>query len=290
VRCACIDVGSNTTRLLVADTVAGGIRDVLNERVFTLIGKSVGDDGRIPQDKLDETATVVADQAERARDLGAERIRAVATAAIRSAANARELVDAVEEHAGIPLEVLRGEEEARLAFQGAARAAGALGTLAVIDVGGGSTEVAVGAAAGLVVAAQSIPVGSSVLAKTYLRSDPPGEAELEAVRAEVARAFGGFEAPAVDTAVAVGGSASSLLHLAGAELGPAELARALDALCSEPAEAVASRVGLDPVRVRLLPAGVLVLAELARRLNQPLRICKGGLREGVILEMIGRPA
>ena len=288
-RCACIDVGSNTTRLLVADTIPGGIRDVLNERVFTLIGKSVGDDGRIPQDKLDETATVVADQAERARDLGAERIRAVATAAIRSAANARELVDAVEEHAGIPLEVLRGEEEARLAFQGAARAAGALGTLAVIDVGGGSTEVAVGAAAGLVVAAQSIPVGSSVLAKTYLRSDPPGEAELEAVRAEVARAFGGFEAPAVDTAVAVGGSASSLLHLAGAELGPAELARALDALCSEPAEAVASRVGLDPVRVRLLPAGVLVLAELARRLNQPLRICKGGLREGVIMEMIGRP-
>ena len=256
--------------------------------MFTLIGQSLGGDGQIPQDKLDETATVVAEQAEQARDVGAERIRAVATAAIRRAANARELVDAVEERAGIPLEVLRGEEEARLAFHGAARAARALGTLAVIDVGGGSTEIAVGAAAGLVVKADSIPVGSSVLARTYLRADPPGEAELEAVRAEVARAFGAFEAPPVDTAVAVGGSASSLLHLAGAELGPAELARALDALCSEPAEVVASRVGLDPVRVRLLPAGVLVLAELARQLDQPLRICKGGLREGVILDMIGK--
>ena len=95
-RCACIDVGSNTTRLLVADTVPGGFRDVRNERVFTLIGRSLGDGDRIPPDKIDETAAVVADQAEQARDLGAERIRAVATAAIRRAANARELVDAVE--------------------------------------------------------------------------------------------------------------------------------------------------------------------------------------------------
>jgi len=88
----------------------------------------------------------------------------------------------------------------------------------------------------------------------------------------------------------VGGSASSLLHLAGAELGPTELARALEALCAEPAEVLGSRVSLDPIRVRLLPAGVLVLAELARRLQRPLQICKGGLREGVIMEMMGTPA
>ena len=62
-RCACIDVGSNTTRLLVADTVPGGIQDVLNERVFTLIGRSLGDGERIPPEKIEETAAVVADQA-----------------------------------------------------------------------------------------------------------------------------------------------------------------------------------------------------------------------------------
>jgi exopolyphosphatase/guanosine-5'-triphosphate,3'-diphosphate pyrophosphatase len=288
VRCACIDVGSNTTRLLVADTVPGGIQEVLTQRAFTLIGRSLGDGAEIPEAKLDETAAVVAEQAEVARELGAERIRAVATAAIRRAANARDLVSAVELRAGLPLDVLRGEEEARLAFQGAARAAGVLGALAVIDVGGGSTEVAIGTAAGQVLHAESIPIGSSLLAERHLQADPPSSAELERVREEVARAFQQFEPPAVDHAVAVGGSASSLLHLAGIELGATELARALDALCSEPSEVLAGRVGLDPVRVRLLPAGVLVLAEVARRVRQPLRICKGGLREGVILEMIGR--
>jgi exopolyphosphatase/guanosine-5'-triphosphate,3'-diphosphate pyrophosphatase len=289
VRCACIDVGSNTTRLLVADTVPGGFTDVRNERAFTLIGRSLGDDDQIPPDKIDETAAVVADQAERARDMGADRIRAVATAAIRRAANARELVDAVERRAGVPLEVLKGEDEARLAFSGAARAAGAVGTLAVIDVGGGSTEIGIGDATGRVERAESIPVGSSVLADRYLSSDPPTDAELEAMRVEIARAFDHYDAPAVDHAVAVGGSATSLLHLAGPQLGPEELEMALAVLCADPTEVVASRVGLEQVRVRLLPAGVLLLAALARRLAQPLRICKGGLREGVILEMMGNP-
>ena len=288
-RSACIDVGSNTTRLLVADTVPGGFRDVVNERVFTLIGRSLGHGERIPPEKIEETAAVVADQAERARDLGAERIRAVATAAIRRATNARDLVAAVEWRAGIPLEVLNGEDEARLAFSGAARAVGAVGTLAVIDVGGGSTEIAIGDAAGRVTHAESIPVGSSVLTDRHLRSDPATDAELEAVREDVAHAFDRFDAPVVDHAVAVGGSATSLLHLAGQQLGPEELEAALETLRAEPAEALAPRVGLDPVRVRLLPAGVLVLAELARRIARPLRICKGGLREGVILEMIGSP-
>jgi exopolyphosphatase / guanosine-5'-triphosphate,3'-diphosphate pyrophosphatase len=287
VRCACIDVGSNTTRLLVADTVPGGIRDVRNARVFTLIGRSLGDAGRIPPQKVDETAAVVAEQVELARELGAERIRAVATAAIRRAANARDLVEAIERRAGLPLEVLSGEDEARLAFTGAARVVGAVGTLAVIDVGGGSTEIAIGRGDGRPLHAESIPVGSLVLAERHLRSDPPTASELDAVRSEITQTFESFDPPKVDQAVAVGGSASSLLHLAGDQLGAKELDRALELLCAGPAAAVAARIGLEPVRVRLLPAGALVLAELARRLAQPLRICKGGLREGVILEMIG---
>lgn len=286
-RCACIDVGSNTTRLLVADAVPGGIQAVVNERAFTLLGRSLGGSGQIPAEKIEETAAVVAEQAELAHELGAEQIRVVATAAIRRATNARELVTAVGRLAGLPLEVLEAKEEARLAFYGAARAVAATGTLAVIDVGGGSTEIAVGAASGPVTWAETIPVGSSVLAERYLDTDPPTRAELDAAREELARAVADFEAPAVDQAVAVGGSASSLLHLAGAELGPDELDGALDALCREPAEALAARVDLDPVRVRLMPAGVLVLAEVARVLERPLRICKGGLREGVILEMTG---
>jgi exopolyphosphatase/guanosine-5'-triphosphate,3'-diphosphate pyrophosphatase len=285
VRCACIDVGSNTTRLLVADSELGEIEAVHDDRVFTLIGRSLDGAGRIPPAKVDETAAVVARQAGLAEERGAEQIRAVATAAIRLASNAPDLVAAVERRAGIELEVLTGEEEAELAFHGAASAVGEEGRLAVIDVGGGSTEIAVGTAAGGVESAESISIGSSVLAERHLRADPPSEPERAALRDEIARALDHFEPPTVDLAVAVGGSASSLLHLAGRELGPDALERAVTTLCSEPAGVLSERFRLEPVRVRLLPAGALVLAELARRIGQPLRICRGGLREGVILEM-----
>ena len=286
-RCACIDVGSNTTRLLVADVEGGQIEDVRNERVFTLIGRSLDSAGRIPPGKLEETGAVVARQAELAGELGAKRIRAVGTAAIRQAANAQGLVAAIQRRAGIELEVLTGEDEARLAFRGAAHAVAATGTFLVIDVGGGSTEIAVGSVRTGVERAESIPIGSSVLAERHLRADPPSESERAALRDEVARTLENLELPTADQAVAVGGSATSLLHLAGRELGPDELDSALDTLCSAPTEELSERFRLDPVRVRLLPAGVLVLAELARRLDRPLRICKGGLREGVILEMMG---
>ena len=286
-RCACIDVGSNTTRLLVAESIQDDFRDLCNERVFTLIGRSLADDRRIPSEKIEETASAVAAQAEQARAFGAAAIRVVATAAIRRAANAAELAEAVESRALLPLEVLTGEEEARLAYRGAAHVFGGTGTLAVVDVGGGSTELAFGDAGGRIEHATSVPIGSSTLAERHFTGDPPSLEQIERARSEVADAFQNFKSRAADRAVAVGGSASSLLHLAGGELGEARLAIALETLLSEPASAIAARFELDPERVRLMPAGVLVLDELARRLGQPLRICKGGLREGVIMEMMG---
>ena len=157
----------------------------------------------------------------------------------------------------------------------------------MIDVGGGSTEIAIGDAAGRVTHAESIPVGSSVLADRHLRSDPPTDSELEAVREEVAHAFDWFDAPAVDHAVAVGGSATSLLHLAGERARAGGTRRSARNVARGTDGGARDSRWVGPVRVRLLPAGVLVLAELARQMAQPLRICKGGLREGVILEMIG---
>ncbi|HYH59299.1 MAG TPA: hypothetical protein VD790_08790 [Thermoleophilaceae bacterium] len=286
-RLGCIDVGSNTTRLLVAEGIPDGLRDVLNERAFTLIGRSLTSDGRIPPEKIEETADAVMRQAEQARAAGAEAVRVVATAAIRRAANAADLAAAVEGATGLELEVLGGEEEARLAFRGAANAFGEAGSLAVVDVGGGSTEVAFGAGDGTIAAAASVAVGSSTLAERHLASDPPRADQIAAARAEAAAAFAGLESRPVDRAVAVGGSASSLQHLAGRELGHVELAEALDTLLTEPAWEVAQRFELDPERVRLLPAGLVILTEVALCLQQSLRVCKGGLREGVILEMLG---
>jgi exopolyphosphatase / guanosine-5'-triphosphate,3'-diphosphate pyrophosphatase len=119
--CACIDIGSNTTRLLVAERRDGVLREVLAQRAFTRIGKSLGDTREIPAAKVAETAEVVATQVRMAREVGAKRIDAVATAAIRKATNRGELQSAVADAAGVELKVLSEEEEARLSFVGATR-------------------------------------------------------------------------------------------------------------------------------------------------------------------------
>ena len=142
----CIDIGSNTTRLLVAQCEAGSLRELASQRAFTRIGKSLKKDGRIPKKKVEEIAAVVAAQARAARESGVQQLVTVATAAIRDAPNRLALADAVRRSGGGDLRVVSGDEEARLAFVGAARTltTPADGTLGVVDVGGGSTEIAVG--------------------------------------------------------------------------------------------------------------------------------------------------
>jgi exopolyphosphatase / guanosine-5'-triphosphate,3'-diphosphate pyrophosphatase len=285
---ACIDIGSNTTRLLVADAGAGRLRELVVQRAFTRIGKSLLTGGAIPEEKIAEIAEVAAGQARMAREVGAELVVGVATAAIRSAPNRDELVEAVERAGGTALSVLSGEEEARLAFVGATRTltTPVEGTIAVIDVGGGSTELAVGDPRGEVDWAGSFRIGSGFLADSYLRSDPPSVAELESVRKHVDGAFEGLEPPPADSAVAVGGTATSLRRLVGGELSYETLERGVRVLSVTPIEEVAQRFELDPQRVRLLPAGILILETLSRRLGLPLRIARGGLREGVLLELV----
>jgi exopolyphosphatase/guanosine-5'-triphosphate,3'-diphosphate pyrophosphatase len=284
----CIDIGSNTTRLLVADARKGRLRELVTQRAFTRIGKSLPEGGEIPPEKIAETAEVVATQTRVAREVGAEQIVAVATAAIRTALNRTELCEAVEEAGGMPLTILSGEEEARLAFVGASRTltTPADGTLAVIDVGGGSTELAVGEPDGTVAWSGSFRIGSGFLADAYLHSDPPSVSELEAVRSHVEGTFEGLAPPRADSAVAVGGTATSLRRLVGAELSYETLERGIRVMSLTPIAEVAERFELDPERVRLLPAGILVLATLSKCLDLPLRIARGGLREGVLLELV----
>jgi exopolyphosphatase/guanosine-5'-triphosphate,3'-diphosphate pyrophosphatase len=111
---ACIDIGSNTTRLLVAELSDGRPRDLMTQRAFTSIGKSLSR-ARIPPEKIEETAEVVARQARLARELGADAIAVVATAAVRAAKNRDEFEAAVADQTRLPVRVLTGDEEARLA-------------------------------------------------------------------------------------------------------------------------------------------------------------------------------
>jgi exopolyphosphatase/guanosine-5'-triphosphate,3'-diphosphate pyrophosphatase len=147
VRCACIDIGSNTTRLLVAEPDEAGLREVLAQRVFTRL-RSVDD--TIAAEKLGEVAATVAAQVRLARDAGADDVVAVGTAAIRGARNGDELCAAVRDASGVEVAVLSGEDEARLAFLGATRTARDVPDemVAVVDVGGGSSEIVCGTAKG----------------------------------------------------------------------------------------------------------------------------------------------
>jgi exopolyphosphatase/guanosine-5'-triphosphate,3'-diphosphate pyrophosphatase len=286
--CACIDIGSNTTRLLVADANDGQLRELVTQRAFTRIGKSLNAGGAIPSAKIAETAEVVRTQASVARQVGAEHVVAVATAAIRNAPNRDELLGAVADAGGMPLEVLTGEEEARLAFVGATRTLlqPADGTIAVVDVGGGSSEIAVGEPDGRMAWSASFRIGSGFLADSYLRTDPPAVDELQKMRRHVAGTFEGLEPPPALSAVAVGGTATSLRRLLGAELSHETLERGIRVLSTTRIADVATRFELDAERVRLLPAGILVLEAISDLLELPLRIARGGLREGVLLELV----
>jgi len=287
--CGCIDIGTNTTRVLVAEARPAGLREVLQRRAFTRLGRGLAPGGTIPAARIAETAAVVAEQHALAEQAGASTIRAVATAVIRRAANRDEFVDAIRDHGGVEVCVLDGEEEARLAFHGATRTLGRPlpGRVAVVDVGGGSTEIAVGTLAGGVEWSASFAFGSGFLADAFLGGDPPEPDELRAVRMHAARALSGIDPGPVGTAIAVGGSAASLRRLVGETLDEQSLTRALSVLTSGPATDVAARFDLDAQRVRLMPAGLLALDAAAHALGQPLLIGCGGLREGVLLDLAG---
>jgi len=291
-RCACIDIGSNTTRLLVAADGQPRPRELFSERAFIRLGSARDADGEIGAQKVAEVAGVVARQVLLARELGVEAPRIVATAAVREAVNAAALIEAVRAACGISLEILSGEDEARLAFAGAI---GMLetpppGPLGVVDVGGGSTELVVGSVADGVTWSVSLPLGSCSVTDDDLPSDPPSQAELERLRERLARAFAGIDAPRPPAAYAVGGSATSLQRLIGNVLSADALSRGLQALVRRPAAEVALTLGLHAERARLLPGGLLVLDAASRALHAPLQLAGGGLREGVVMEELARLA
>jgi exopolyphosphatase/guanosine-5'-triphosphate,3'-diphosphate pyrophosphatase len=288
-RSACIDIGSNTTRLLVAERAGAGFREVLARRMFVPLATASG--GSIGAETIGVLAAVVAAHAATARECGARGVQAVATAAIRQAADRDALCAAVTREAGLPVRVLTDAEEARLAFAGATAMLEPppSGTIGVVDVGGGSSELVAGTAAGGVTWFRSVPVGSGVLTARHVREDPPGPAEIAALRADAEAAFGGVTAPVPAAAYAVGGSATSLHRVCGDELSPATLDRALTTLTAWPVREAAERLGLARERVRLLPAGLVLLRTASEAFGGvPLRVARGGLREGVVLEHFAR--
>ncbi|MFY9489019.1 MAG: hypothetical protein WAP35_10055 [Solirubrobacterales bacterium] len=289
---AVIDIGSNTTRLLVAERVGDGLREMLSQRTFTRLGRGIKDDGSIGSKKISEVIDTVCTQVRLAEVLGAEEVRGVATAATREATNGDELITGIEDRCGLRVELLDEADEARFAFIGATRAlpSDSDEVIAVIDVGGGSSEVAIGTLADGVRWSTSFKIGSGSVSDRFIASDPPAVNELDEARGYVASMFEDFSFPEIDLAIAIGGSAQSLRRMTGAVLEHETMERAIRLITRNAAAEVAEDFGLDIERVRVLPAGIMILEDISERLAQPLRIGRGGLREGVILEMLAARA
>ena len=290
--CAAIDIGSNTTRLLVAEPDDGQLRTVTQQRVYTRIGKGAKKNGKITAEKIAEVAEVVSSQLRLAEESGAEVTKIVATAAIRESKNRDKVVRAIEKEAGHEVDVLSDEDEGRFAFLGATKSLGhpTEGRIAVVDVGGGSSEVILGTVPEGVDEVKSYKIGSGSLTEDHLESDPPSAAEIRALRDHISDFFEDEELEQPEQAVAVGGSATSLRTLVGAVLEYETLERAVRVLSTDEIAEVAQRFELDARRVKLLPAGVLLLEKFSDMLGQPLQIGKGGLREGIILHMLSSDA
>jgi exopolyphosphatase / guanosine-5'-triphosphate,3'-diphosphate pyrophosphatase len=191
VRVAAIDCGTNSIRLLVADTVDGRLVDVTREMRIVRLGEGVDRTGSLAPQALERTRAALADYAATIRANGVERVRMVATSATRDAANRDVFVSMVREVLGRDPEVISGREEAALSFAGAVASLRDLrGPVMVADIGGGSTELVVGSpdgAGGL--RSRSMDVGCVRMTERHLRSDPPTPDQIEAAVADVRQAI-----------------------------------------------------------------------------------------------------
>jgi exopolyphosphatase/guanosine-5'-triphosphate,3'-diphosphate pyrophosphatase len=292
-RVAVIDVGSNTARLLVATVDAGGsVVPVAEERSYLRLGAEIERTGTLRRKKIVAAAATCGAFARRAAELGAVRSTLIVTAPGRQGASTAALTAALREATGLPVRVLTADGEGRLAYEGAvASATRALPeVVAVADVGGGSTEVAVGAPLLGAAWIQSADLGSLRLTRAHLSDDPPTARQLAAAAAAVRRALDGMSPPAPDVAFAVGGSARAVAKIVGRRFDAGDLDEVVRILSRRPAAKVARPFGIDAQRAETLLAGALLLAGVSRALGTSLELGRGGLREGAARELASVPA
>jgi len=297
-RMAAIDVGTNTVLLLVAERRGGALAPVLERAEITRLGRGVDATGRLDPAAVRETVAVLADFAASARALGAARIACVATSAARDAANGAEFFEAARRAAGLVPEVISGDEEARLVWASAWRDFGAAGgPLAVLDVGGGSTELSFGD--GPVPRGRtSLQVGAVRLTERHLRGDPPAAAEVARLREaarEALRPLASLALPRGGRLVGVAGTVTTLSAVAqalprydpgrvhGAALALAEVEALAARLAPLTVAARAALPGMEPKRADVILAGALIVAEAMGATGfDSLTVSDRGVRWGLL--------
>lgn len=300
-RLAAVDVGTNSVLLLVAERGEDGVvRPVREEAEITRLGRGVDRSGVLSPEGLTATLEVLGRFADLARGAGARALVVTATSAARDARNGAEFLARARERTGATVEILTGDEEARLSYLAVAQdfsaEAGEAGLLA-IDVGGGSTEFVHGRGR-TVLFRKSLDIGSVRLTERCVHSDPPTAAEQDAVRKAVHEALATLPPfPHEVRVVGVAGTVTSLFAVAHA-IDPYDAARVHGGwlsledvgsvrarLCAVPLADRRRIPGLQPKRADVLPAGALLFETALRHLGAAgARVSDRGLRWGVLLD------
>jgi len=278
-RVAVVDIGSNSTRLLIADVVGQKVAEVERQSRVTRLGRGVDLAGQLSAEAIEAACEAIADYVAICREVGVERIESIATSAVRDAANGEAFVAELRERFALSARVLDGEEEARLTYLGATcERPPAVPTL-VIDIGGGSTELIVGTGEEISFHA-SLQAGVVRHSERHLTTDPPSAIELEAlaadIRALIEAAAGGQPGANAQAGIAVAGTPTSLASIElglepydprqvhGHTLTLASIQRLLSQLASIPLSKRAEVTGLHPDRAPNIVAGVVILVEAMR--------------------------
>lgn len=299
-RVAAVDLGTNSTRLLVADVEGGRVEDLARETRITRLGEGVDGRRRLLPVPIARVRNCLSDFRRRADSLGAERTLLVATSAVRDAENGEAFLGEIEWSYGFATRLVSGEEEAALTYRGVTAGRGLDPGTIVVDLGGGSTEVI---ADGLRI---SLDIGSVRLTERFFVSDPPTQVELEdaaaAVRALLAERVPDDVRASTTAAIGVAGTVTTLAALDlglveydrervhGHRIGSAAVDELFARLAALPLAARREVPGLEPERAPMIVGGFLIVRELLRHFGlDALEVSEHDLLDGVALEAAELP-
>ena len=297
-RVASVDLGTNSTRLLVTDLDDGRLDDVVRRQKVTRLGEGVDERKRLLPAPIARARNVLVDFRREIEDLGAERTLLVATSAVRDAENGEAFLGEIEWSYGFATRLLSGDEEAQLTFRGAAVGRDLAEETLLVDIGGGSTEFVVGGPDGLRFH-ESVDFGSVRLTERFLHTDPPTADELDAcvhaARELLAERIPGDLRPR--TAIGVAGTITSIAALDrgledydpeqvhGHRLSRAGIAAQFDRLAALPLAERRQVPALDPDRAPVIVAGALILQEALQRFGlDGIEASEHDLLDGAALE------
>ena len=304
---AAIDIGTNSVLLVIAAAEAGVARPLLERATITRMGEGVDQSRRLAPAAVERNLACLRAYADDLRAHGSPRLDVVGTSALRDAQGAEEFLDQAEAILGVRPRVIAGDEEARLTFRGALSGLRLAGKLLVFDIGGGSTELILGDAAGAAPPESrvSLDIGSVRLFERHVRTDPPRAAELAQLEADIARELAEatpLSRVAAGEPITLVGVAGTVTTLKALELGmpaydPARVhgatltLSAVEDLCAKlaslPLAERAQLPGLEPKRADVIVAGALIVRDLLRRAGaEAMVVSDRGVRFGLLEALI----